>query len=173
MAQTRGAPNYITRSGLKRMRDELRALLSVRLRAATPLGTTHDRAERAGLGARIARLDRRIASATLVTDVRSDEVGFGSTVLLADEDGRQLRVVVVGADEARPDHGLFAHDSAEARALLGRRAGEQVVMRLLPALGEHADAAPGDDGHSGVLRLPQAPPPALAPYCRYALLAIE
>lgn len=124
------APNYITKNGLARLRDELKRLLLSRPPPA-PLGTVEDRALHTGLGARIAKLDRRIAAALVAGEQHApDCVGFGAEVLLLDDAGNTLQVAIVGEDEANPARGKLAHLSDTAQALIGRRAGEVVFLRM-------------------------------------------
>jgi transcription elongation GreA/GreB family factor len=125
------AQNHLTRRGLACLRDELRRLLRAPIPPAAPLGTPEDRALTAGLGASIARLDRRIADAQRASEPASPErIAFGADVLLIDDHGAALRVALVGDDETRTGRSSLPISSDAAQALLGRAAGEVVFLRI-------------------------------------------
>jgi transcription elongation GreA/GreB family factor len=78
-----------------------------------------------------AYFDERVDSAVVV-DPRSqpkDEVAFGSIVVVHDDRGAQVRLHIVGADEADPAHGTISWISPYAQALLGHHTGERVVVQ--------------------------------------------
>lgn len=124
-----GVPNYVTRRGLARLRDELAALAGERAAEGTP--------EAAALARRRAELEERIGSAELVPPPPppADVVRFGATVALDGDEGVR-RYRIVGVDEADPAEGRIAFTSPLARALLGRRVGD--VVRLRAPRGEQA-----------------------------------
>lgn len=104
-----GLPNYTTRRGLEGLRDLL--------------ATTEP-------GARRAELEQRIATAVVApTPVNRDEIRFGARVKMRDANGALREIQIVGVDEADPGAGLVAFVAPLARALLGRRAGDQVTVR--------------------------------------------
>lgn len=74
-----------------------------------------------------AQLDR----AELVDPGRQppDEVHFGATVKIADEDGRERDFSIVGDDEADVAEGRISWASPLARALLGSHVGDSVTWR--------------------------------------------
>ncbi len=119
-----GVPNYVTRTGLAQLRGELRDLEAQRARPSEP-------AQRAALDERIAALEARIGSAELVDSAAQprDEVRFGATVTVVDEDGREHRHRIVGVDEADAAHGRIAFVAPLARALFGKRVGDVAVVR--------------------------------------------
>ena len=53
---------------------------------------------------------------------------FGSRVSIVREDGREQTWRIVGEDEADPAQGTVSHVSPLARALLGRRMGDEVSV---------------------------------------------
>jgi transcription elongation factor GreB len=104
-----GVPNYFTGRGLAALRDELAA--------AEP-------------GARRSELEQRIASAVVAPPPTDrEEIRFGAQVRLRAEDGQVREVRIVGVDEADPAQGLVAFVAPLARALLGRRAGDRMLVR--------------------------------------------
>jgi transcription elongation GreA/GreB family factor len=58
-----------------------------------------------------------------------DEVHFGATVKMRDEDDREQRFTIVGDDEADVTGGKISWASPLAKALLGARAGDTVKWR--------------------------------------------
>src|SRR3977135_1917598 len=53
------------------------------------------------------------------------EVRFGHIVTIIRDDGREQTYRIVGEDEADPTHGNLSHISPLARALFGKRIGEE------------------------------------------------
>ena len=103
-----GLPNYVTRRGLQDLRDLL--------------ATTEP-------GARRAELEQRIATAVLAPPPADrDEIRFGARVKLRDAAGVPREIQIVGVDEANAGKGLVGFLAPLARALLGRRAGDQVTV---------------------------------------------
>lgn len=119
-----GVANYVTPRGLQLLRDERAELASKRARAEA----TSDVAAMNVLGARLAELDERLASAQLVDATSKDVVRFGATVTVSSED-REQTYRIVGVDEADPAKGDVAFTSPIARALLGHEVGDEVVVK--------------------------------------------
>ena len=104
-----GVPNYLSERGLAALRTSLAAAEPGPLRAA---------------------LEQRLASAVAAPPPADrDEIRFGAQVRLRAEDGQLRSVRIVGVDEAEPGQGQIAFVAPLARALLGRRVGEQVTVR--------------------------------------------
>ncbi len=77
-------------------------------------------------------LERRIRQAIVVDAARPadpDRVLFGATVTFLDAAHNERRVTIVGVDEADLARGEVSLLSPVARALLGRRVGDQVRVR--------------------------------------------
>jgi transcription elongation factor GreB len=119
-----GVSNYVTSRGLQLLRDERAHLATKRARAEA----SGDVAAMSVLGARLAELDERLASAQLVENVSRDVVRFGASVTVSGEGGEQT-YRIVGVDEANPARGDVAFTSPMARALLGHEVGDEVVVR--------------------------------------------
>lgn len=62
--------------------------------------------------------------------IQSDKIGFGATVVIRDEDGRQKRWTIVGEGESEPAVGTISDQSPVARALKGKRSGDVVIVEL-------------------------------------------
>jgi transcription elongation factor GreB len=106
----------ITRAGLARLRAELAALS-----AAGP----------SEVGARRARVLVQVLKSVYVQEPSLVEgrVGFGTSVTVEEPDGRRTVYEIVGPDEVEPARGQISAASPVARALLGKRAGDVVVLR--------------------------------------------
>jgi len=120
-----GTPNYVTRRGLTLLRAERAELAANRARAEADA----DVAAMHVLGARLAELDERLASAELVEGQPKDVVRFGATVTVAATSGETRAYRIVGVDEADPTRGDVAFTSPIARALLGHEVGDEVQLR--------------------------------------------
>ncbi|MGN6372778.1 MAG: transcription elongation factor GreA [Solirubrobacteraceae bacterium] len=140
------AANLTTEDGLQTLREELAALegegrreIAERIKVAREWGDLKENSEyhdakndQAHLETKIARLRERISSAVVVEQQAGDAgtVGFGSTVVVRDEKGAERTWSIVSSHDASPAEGRISADSPVARALLGRRAGEEVSVVL-------------------------------------------
>jgi transcription elongation factor GreB len=80
---------------------------------------------------RLRFLQQRLAHAEIVDPARQavrDRVFFGAEVTYATEAGEEVTVRIVGVDEADLARGTVSIASPVARALLGRRVGEEVRL---------------------------------------------
>ena len=88
----------------------------------------------AHLETRIATLRDRLARAQIVevAPKASDGgiVGFGSVVMVRDEEGREQRFEIVSSRSAAPGAGQISIESPVAKGLLGLHAGEAVSITL-------------------------------------------
>ena len=125
-----GAPNYVTPRGLRLLQVEHVALEQER--TALETSDSADRSARlSALAQRALELQARLASAELV-DPRSqphDCVRFGASVRVRHESGTEAQYRIVGVDEADASFGLLAFSAPLARALLGKRIGEVVLLQ--------------------------------------------
>jgi transcription elongation factor GreA len=86
--------------------------------------------EQAFVEGRIATLEALIKNATIIEENHStDHVQIGSTVKVDGPDGREL-FTIVGSAEAKPAEGRISNESPVGRALLGKKKGEKVVVRV-------------------------------------------
>ncbi len=135
----------LTRPGFEKLREELERLKRVERPAITRAiaearahGDLSENAEyhaarekQAFTEARIAELEAKVGSAEVIEPpTQGDRIVFGSTVLLEDADGRQLRYQIVGSEEANPTQGLISILSPLARTLIGKRVGDSVTAQL-------------------------------------------
>jgi transcription elongation factor GreB len=140
--------NYITPSGLQRLRDELRFLLTRERPAVTEVvawaAANGDRSENADyqygkrrlrqIDGRIHFLTKRIDAARVV-DPEAPRVGraatlvfFGATVRYVNASGTERVVSIVGADEVDLDRHHISWMSPLARALMKSEPGDRVLL---------------------------------------------
>ena len=127
-----GATNYVTPRGMRLLHGEREMLEG---RRADLGDATEDEARRA-LGVitkQLMALNARIASAREVAsaDVTAGEVRFGTTVRyrqVSPKRGKAQAVTIVGVDEANFREGRISYLSPLARALVGKKVGEEAEM---------------------------------------------
>lgn len=141
------APNLMTQAGLDALQAELDALedsgrreIAERIKVAREWGDLKENSEyhdakndQAHLETKIARLREKISTAVVVSDDEVSEegvVGFGSTVVIRDGDGVERTWTIVSSHDAAPADGRLSAESPVARALSGRRTGEQTSVTL-------------------------------------------
>jgi transcription elongation factor GreB len=144
---TRGK-NYITRSGLQRLKDEHRFLLTRERPAVTEVvaraASNGDRSENADyqygkrrqIAGRIRFLTKQIEAAEVV-DPEAPRAGqpatrafFGATVRYANAAGAERVVSVVGTDEVDLNRNHISWVSPLGRALMKSVAGDSVVLQV-------------------------------------------
>jgi transcription elongation factor GreA len=135
-------PIHLTAEGLEQLKAELADLREIRrpaaiarVAAARELGDLSENAEyhaaREELGfieGRIRSLEDRLRRAMVVSGPGDGQVGMGSKVVV-EVDGTRHEFALVGSTEANPAEGRISTSSPVGRALLGRRAGDEVVVR--------------------------------------------
>jgi transcription elongation factor GreB len=126
-----GSPNYVTPRGFELLRAELGELQLELARLIDDTGEIEKRTERALLVERITELEARVHSADVIPrpDPAPEEARFGAEVTVSNEDGTERKYRVVGVDEADAERGLIAFTAPVARALMGKRVGDTVVVR--------------------------------------------
>jgi len=87
------------------------------------------RNEQSFLEGRIQSLQQLIDSAVIIAGDRTGEVILGSTVV-AEVGGDRTTFHIVGSTEASPADGRISNASPVGKALMGRRAGDEVVVKL-------------------------------------------
>jgi transcription elongation factor GreB len=147
-AQLAGVKNYITPSGLQRLKDEHRFLLTRERPAVTQVvawaASNGDRSENADYQygkRRLREIDRRIRFLTKRIDAAevvdpeaprngraATHVFFGATVRYANAAGTERVVSVVGLDEVDLDRNYVSWLSPLARALMKSGPGDCVVL---------------------------------------------
>ena len=87
--------------------------------------------EQGKLYSRIAELDEILSNYTIISDQEEnkDIVHVGNTVVVLDlEFDERMSYQIVGSQEADPMNSRISEESPFGRALLGRKAGEEVVV---------------------------------------------
>jgi transcription elongation factor GreB len=81
---------------------------------------------------RLGYLSRVMKAAKVVDPAQqtTDQVRFGATVELADQDDSRRTVTIVGDDEADATAGRIAWSAPIARALIGAKVGDERIVRL-------------------------------------------
>ncbi|RPI22900.1 MAG: transcription elongation factor GreA [Chloroflexota bacterium] len=137
--------HYLTAEGAARLRTELEQLkgtareeLAHRLRDAVSMGDLSENADyhkakedQAFLEGRIQELEYLLKNAIIVEErsVPFEEVSVGARVTVQEEDFPPETYLLVGAKEADPRHGRISNESPIGKALMGRRAGDFVVVQ--------------------------------------------
>jgi transcription elongation factor GreA len=146
VAVTEGA-NLTTAKGLETLEGELAVLegdgrreIAERIKTAREWGDLKENSEyhdakndQAHLETKIARLREKISGAVVVAEAPHDVggvVGFGSTVVVRDQDGVEQTWRIVSSHDAAPREGRLSAESPVAVALLGRAPGEQAAVSL-------------------------------------------
>ena len=119
----KNVPNYVTEEGLKLLQEEMLALKQEKASAGS------NYVHKNYIDAKINLLSERLNSAVLL-DVKNkkgdaDVVSFGSYVKFNDKVVR-----IVGVDEADASKGLISFVSPIAKALIGKKQGDRVEVKL-------------------------------------------
>ena len=125
-----GVTNYVTPESFAALRAELAGLLEARaLLGAIELDATRA-ARAAGLAPRIAELEVRLGNTEVVAPPEQppDVVRFGATVTVRSAVGEERAYRIVGVDEANAAEGRIGFVAPLARALLGKRVGDTVLL---------------------------------------------
>ncbi len=136
---------YITPDGAKKLRAELEQLWTVERPRVTQevadAAAQGDRSENAEyiygkrrlreIDRRVRFLGKRLDELTVVTEPPTDphRVFFGAYVTLEDEAGEPRTYRIVGGDESDTDKGWISIDSPVARACLGKRVDDTIMVR--------------------------------------------
>ena len=140
-------PRFITPEGFARVRAEYDQLFGVErpkivevVSWAASLGDRSENADYLYGKKRLRDIDRRLAhlarimKAAKIVDPAQQEnreqVRFGATVELADEDNNQRTLTIVGDDETDASVGRIGWSAPLARALIGAKVGDERIVRL-------------------------------------------
>jgi transcription elongation factor GreB len=141
------ADRYITPEGLARIRAEYDELFGIErpkivetVSWAASLGDRSENADYIYGKRRLREIDRRLAylgrvmkDAKVVDPSKQqarDQVRFGATVELADEEDSRRSLTIVGDDETDAAAGKIGWSAPLARALIGARVGDERIVRL-------------------------------------------
>ncbi len=137
----------ITKQGLERIKSELKQLMTVErpniqkaIAEAREHGDLRENAEfhaakekQSFIEGRIQEINGRMPSFQVVNpaDNKTGSIAFGATVTIEDLDTEEThRYQIVGPDEADMERKRISFQSPIARALIGNRAGDVVVVHV-------------------------------------------
>ena len=140
-------PRFITPEGFARVRAEYDELFGIErpkmvevVSWAASLGDRSENADYLYGKKRLREIDRRLAhlarimkAAKIVDPAKQeqrDQVRFGATVELADEDDSRRTLTIVGDDETDASAGRIGWSAPLARALIGAKVGDERIVRL-------------------------------------------
>ena len=133
----------MTREGYNRLKEELERLkqkerpqIVKAIAEARAHGDLSENAEyhaarerQSFIEARIAELEGKVGRAEVIAPPSDgDRITFGSTILLKDGAGKEIRYWIVGSDEAEPGKGKISVLAPMARSLIGKEVGESVTV---------------------------------------------
>ena len=137
-------PNYLTPEGEAKLQAELNELkgpkreeLALRLRSAIQMGDLSENADyhkakedQGFLEGRIQEINGKFARAQVIdpTQIQSDKIVFGATVVLEEESGAKITYQLVGVDEADIKKNKIGITSPLARSLIGKKEGDEVEV---------------------------------------------
>ena len=142
-----GKPRYITAEGFARIRAEYEELFSTErpklVETISWAAANGDRSENGDYiygRKKLREIDRRLGYLSKVmkgakvvrpgAEGQRDQVRFGATVELADEDDERRTLTIVGDDEADASAGRIGWSAPLSRAIIGARVGDERTVRL-------------------------------------------
>jgi transcription elongation factor GreA len=142
VAKAPPAPTHVTAAGLVALERELDELVNLRrpeviarVKHARELGDLRENAdyeaarnEQSFLEGRVRALEQLIKTAQVIDTDHTGEVMLGSTVV-AEVEGEPATLHIVGSTEADPANGRISNASPVGKALLGHRAGDEIVIQ--------------------------------------------
>jgi transcription elongation factor GreB len=140
-------PRYITAEGFARIRAEYEELFSIErpklVETISWAAANGDRSENGDYiygRKKLREIDRRLGylskvmkGAKVVTpgaEGQRDQVRFGATVELADEDDERRTLTIVGDDETDASSGRIGWSAPLSRAIIGARVGDERIVHL-------------------------------------------
>ena len=121
-------PNHVTPEALALIEAELASARAAYTKAQTQGSIEADRTAMARATRDLRYWAARRASAQLLETTPDGRVRFGGSVTIEREDGRTQTWRIVGEDEADPAKGSVSHVSPLARALMGKREGDEATV---------------------------------------------
>lgn len=139
--------NYISKTGLEKLKTELKELrsrkrkeIAEQIEEAKSLGDLSENAEylearemQAFNEGRIRELEELIKDAVIIDEDRKSvghlSVDIGDTVEVKGEKGEHTQFTIVGSNEADPNQNKISNESPLGRAFLQRLPGEEVEVK--------------------------------------------
>lgn len=136
------SPNYITKQGLNKLKEELEQLkkekmpeVIERIARAKELGDLSENAEHQDakdeqgfIAGRIVELENLINKSEIIEANGNKEVVSVGCTIKALCEGDEHQYTIVGSNEADPGKGLISNESPIGRAFLGCRVGDKVKV---------------------------------------------
>jgi transcription elongation factor GreB len=140
-------PRFITPDGFARIRAEYEDLFGIErpkiveiVSWAASLGDRSENADYLYGKKRLREIDRRLAylakvmkAAKIVDPAKQDDrnqIRFGATVEIADEDDNRRSLTIVGDDETDASAGRIGWSAPLTRALIGAKVGDERIVHL-------------------------------------------
>jgi transcription elongation factor GreA len=135
----------MTALGKKMMEAELDQLIKVdrenvkeAIAEARALGDLKENAEysaakekQSHVEGRIQELQSKLSRARVVevNNFKGEKIVFGATVKITDANGKEITYQIVGEDEAMTDASKISYSSPLGKALIGKEAGDEVIVK--------------------------------------------
>ena len=121
-------PNYITLKGLEKQKAYLHDLVS-QYSVLKKSNTLTEKSKIKLLNADITYLKQRVESAIpiKIEAQEGEDIRFGATITLVDENKTQYKFTIVGQDEVDTENGLISWVSPLASALIGKQVGDIIT----------------------------------------------
>lgn len=114
-----------------------RAEITERIKTAREFGDLSENAEydaakneQAIIEGEIIEIENKLKYAVIIKDSKSGAVSLGSKVLFVDEEGEEYSYEIVGTTEADVELGRISNESPIGNALLGKKEGESVAVKV-------------------------------------------
>lgn len=126
-----GVPNYVTQEGFDALQNEKLALLK-ELADFKSEDEREGRRKSAEIAGKLNLLNERINSARVLEVKKQslDEVRFGFKVTYVIGNGKPVTIQIVGVDEANIKERKISFIAPIARAMIGKKKGEHVLLDL-------------------------------------------
>jgi transcription elongation factor GreA len=137
---------YISKDGLNKLQEEMKEITTIkkkevasRIKTAKEFGDLSENSEyddakneQAFMEGRISEIEHILKNAKIIEEVAcktTDKVCVGHTVVV-DLEGGEAKFRIVGSYEADPEMGLISNESPIGEALLGKKKGEEVSVKV-------------------------------------------
>lgn len=135
----------LTQEGLEKIERELEQLRTVRrpevaekIKRAREMGGTENNAEyedakneQSFIEGKILTFENTLKNATMIeAAVSPGTVELGDSIIIENQDGKIEQFVIVGSTEANPIEGKISNESPVGRALLGKKVGDTVKVKI-------------------------------------------
>jgi transcription elongation factor GreA len=134
----------LTPEGFAKLKEELEYLKTVRrqevaerIQGTLKRGYSEQDAEyedakreQAFVEGRILTIETMLKNAVIIQPEKADIVRLGSKVTVITQDGKPSQFTIVGSAEANPTEGKISNQSPVGQALLGKKVGDEVEVKV-------------------------------------------